>query len=238
MEQEKLTNQKETITFLCNKYPKCFFADGSVKPLKIGIFQDLASELEGLEVVSKRLLRVSLRHYTSSWRYLLAVKAGVARISLTGEDGEAVEEQHAQHAAEQLKESKEKAAKYRENNPKAPKNPAKHKGYVKSKGIDPSDISTPQTKTATGKTKSGSTKHSSKTSKPAATSVLADKPQVSLAITELHIGNQALVKLGKDPMPVTITDIAKDGISVQLKSGMTVKVQQAQLFSSQKAANN
>jgi len=234
MEQEKLTNQKETITFLCNKYPRCFFADGSVKPLKIGIFQDLASELEGLEIVSKRLLRVSLRHYTSSWRYLSAVKAGVARISLAGEDGEVVEEQHAQYAAEQLKESKEKAAKYRENNPKAAKNPAKHKGYVKSKGLDPSDTSTPQTKTATGKTKSGSTKHSSKTSKP---SVLADKPQVSLAITELQIGSQALVKLGKDPMPVTITDIAKDGISVQLKSGMTVKVQQAQLFSSQKAAN-
>ncbi|MFT4653768.1 MAG: ProP effector [Patiriisocius sp.] len=236
MEQEKLTNQKEVLPFLCNKYPKCFFLDGSAKPLKIGIFQDLASELEGLEVVSKRLLRLSLRHYTSSWRYLAAVKTGVARINLVGDDGDLVEEQHALHAAEQLKESKEKAAKHRENNPKTPKKPVKHKGYSKTTADGGGDSSNSEPKKASPKApRKAASNRSPKLDK------LANKPtvvpQAPIQTAELVVGNQALVKLGKEPMPVTIIDIDKDGISVQLKSGMTVKVQQTQLFSSQKAAS-
>ena len=33
------------------------------------------------------------------------------------------------------------------------------------------------------------------------------------------------VKIGKSPMPATITDVSKDGIQVQLDTGMVVKVQ-------------
>jgi ProP effector len=33
------------------------------------------------------------------------------------------------------------------------------------------------------------------------------------------------VKIGKSPMPATITDVNKDGIQVQLDTGMVVKVQ-------------
>jgi ProP effector len=243
MEQEKLTNQKEALAFLCNKYPTCFFKDGPVKPLKIGIFQDIAGDLEGSEIVSKRLLRLSLRHYTSSWRYLSAVKAGVARIDLLGEEGDVVEEQHAEHALEQLKESKAKAAKYRENNPKSSKNPAsKHKGYPskntdgKSEGST-SDAGTKQKHPKSRDAKKLGGKHKSKPNQTPQGATRAAIPQVPITDGEIQVGKQALVKLGKEPMPVTITDIAKDGISVQLNSGMTVKVKQAQLFSAPKAAN-
>lgn len=236
MEQEKLTNQKEVLPFLCNKYPKCFFLDASVKPLKIGIFQDLAKDLEELDLVSKRLLRLSLRHYTSSWRYLAAVKSGVARINLAGDEGDVVEEQHALYAAEQLKESKEKAAKHRENNPKAPKKQTKHKGYSKTKvDGDGDNVSSDPKKASSKAPRKAAANNPPKLDKPANKPVVMS--QAPLQIAELVVGNNALVKLGKEPMPVTIIDIGKDGISVQLKSGMTVKVQQTQLFSLQKAAS-
>ncbi|MGK0372905.1 MAG: ProP effector, partial [Glaciecola sp.] len=146
--------------------------------------------------------------------------------------------QHAQHALEQLKESKEKAAKHRETNTKAPKNPVKHKGYSKSKTDGQTDNSSNEPRKGSYKApKQGAGSHSSKGAKPANKPSAAVVPQVPIQASELLVGNQALVKLGKEPMPVTITDIGKDGISVQLKSGMTVKVQQTQLFSSKKAAN-
>jgi ProP effector len=252
MEQEKLSNQKETLAFLCSKYPKCFFLEGAVKPLKIGIFQDLAKELEDENVVSKRMLRLSLRHYTSGWRYLSAIKTGVARIDLSGGEGEAVAEQHAQHAAEQLKESKQKAAKDREEKAKGLKNKAssgtrpantdsnpksaaqKHKGYSGSRADHKTNAPAGAPHTQANKSSKRSTSKSDQG---------GDKPNkvivqhVVLDETEVVVGNQVLVKLGKEPMPVTIIDISKDGISVQLKSGMTVKVKQEQLFGSQKVAN-
>ena len=232
MEQEKLTNQKETLAFLSSKYPKCFFLDGPVKPLKIGIFQDLASDLADAEIVSKRLLRLSLRHYTSSWRYLSAIKTGVARIDLLGQDGEVIELQHAEHAALQLKESKAKAAKLRGNNAKEGKKPIKHKGYEDKKTSVAKSQSKPN-HTSSQVAKSSSNHKAkglvNKVNKPVV--------QVQIQPSEIVVGHAALVKLGKEPMPVTIIDIDKDGISVQLKSGMTVKVQSAQLFSSSKAEN-
>lgn len=237
MEQQKLTNQKETLAFLNNKYPKCFFLEGAVKPLKIGIFQDLAAELEGVDFVSKRLLRNSLRHYTSSWRYLSAIKVDASRVNLQGEAVAQVEQQHADHAAEQLKESKAKAAQIREAKAKENKGKTKDK-FAKHKGLV-----NKSSKTAKGdlnKTASpSSTKHKSnrqQKNKHTSPKQSSDKLKkiVPLADNDLVLGKNVLVKLGSDPMPVTITDISKDGISVQLKSGMTVKVQQQQLFCANK----
>ena len=50
-------------------------------------------------------------------------------------------------------------------------------------------------------------------------------PAEKLQDTHLKPGTAVTVKLGKAPMPATITEIAKDGIQVQLDTGMTVKVQ-------------
>jgi ProP effector len=209
MEQQKLTNVKEALAYLAERFPKCFVLNGEVKPLKIGIFQDLATELGESENLSKRLLRMSLRHYTSGWKYLSSVKEGNQRVDLFGELGDKVEAEHAQHAQEQLKESKAKAAEKREQQKPARKPQARKASRGKS--ID-----------------STSNKRSNTQRKPNAPA--QTKMQVA-PLTEdgLKVGLKVSVKVGKQPMPATVTEVGKDGVFVQLNSGMTVKVQQQQL---------
>ena len=79
-EPEKLTKSKDVIAYLAEQFPNCFSLKGDAKPLKIGIFEDLAKRLEDDEKVSKTRLRTALRHYTNSWRYLYSIKAGEARV--------------------------------------------------------------------------------------------------------------------------------------------------------------
>ncbi len=236
MEQTKITNQKETLAFLSEQYPNCFFVEGKVKPLKIGIFQDLAKELQSNEDVSNRVLRQCLRHYTSSWRYLESVKEGVARVDLSGAEGDLVEKEHAEHAATQLKESKQKAKQRRAEKAKAVNRPAgEEKSNVKRAQI-PRNKSPHKTsehsKTRSSKDKGGNNnkRHQSKQSSFELNSVLTSN--------ELIVGSKALVKLGSAPVMVTIADIDKDGVFVQLESGMSVKVKSSQLYQVDKPSNN
>lgn len=97
---------KEVIAYLCEKFPNCFIADGEAKPLKIGLFQELAAALEGDEKVSKTSLRQALRNYTMSWRYLHACRDGAVRVGLNGEEAGVVDTQQAEHAAQTLAEAK------------------------------------------------------------------------------------------------------------------------------------
>lgn len=113
VEQTKPTSVKDIIAFLVAQYPQCFSVEGPASPLKIGIFQDLVARLQDESIVSKTQLRQALRIYTSSWRYLAAVKEGVARVDLDGQAGDLIDASQAQHAAEQLAQSKEKAAQQR-----------------------------------------------------------------------------------------------------------------------------
>ena len=108
---QKFSNSKEVIGFLVEQFPACFSNKGDAKPLKIGVFQDLAERLENEERVSKTLLRSSLRHYTNSWRYLHSIKKGAQRIDLDGKDVAAIEDEHVEHAKKQLDESKAKDVK-------------------------------------------------------------------------------------------------------------------------------
>jgi ProP effector len=43
------------------------------------------------------------------------------------------------------------------------------------------------------------------------------------------VGTAVSVKVGKSPLPAVITEIQKDGVQVQLNTGMVVKVSQDQL---------
>ena len=95
---EKLKNSKEVIAYVAECFPKCFTLEGEAKPLKIGIFQDLAERLNEDEKVSKTQLRAALRQYTSSWRYLHGVKAGADRVDLDGNACGTLEEEHVEHA--------------------------------------------------------------------------------------------------------------------------------------------
>lgn len=207
---EKFSNTKEVIAFLSETFPACFSVEGEAKPLKIGIFQDLADALQEEPRVSKTLLRSSLRHYTNSWRYLHSVKEGVARVNLKGESDAIVEKDHETHAQEQLAESKQKVAEQRKQSAKD-KNPSSDKKNYKLK-----------TKTA-GQTTLNGTNVKSKAPKP--------KRPIPQKLEEQHLtaGTEVTVKIGKAPMHATISEVTKDGVQVILASGMQMKVPESSL---------
>ena len=88
------------------KFPLCFIAEGEAKPLKIGLFQDLAEALKDDEHVSKTQLRQALRQYTSNWRYLHGCREGAERVDLYGNPAGVLDAEHVSHAAQQLAEAK------------------------------------------------------------------------------------------------------------------------------------
>jgi ProP effector len=198
----KFSNSKEVIDFLVEKFPTCFSNKGDAKPLKIGIFQDLAERLVNEERVSKTLLRSSLRHYTNSWRYLHGIKKDVQRIDLDGKEVAAIEDEHVEHAKKQLDESKAKVAEKRKEQ--------------KAAGVE--------VKNAYKKKDAPKFKPTSKVVKKEQTKV-KQPPAERLEQQHIVAGTAVTVKIGKSPMPATITDVSKDGIQVQLDTGMVVKVQ-------------
>lgn len=138
---EKLKNSKEVIAYLAERFPQCFIPTGEAKPLKIGIFQDLAARLGEDPKVSKTLLRTALRQYTSSWRYLHGLKAGQSRVDLDGEACGELTQEHVDHAKGALKESKEKVFGARKEKPAAKK--AKPKADPKPKAQVPTEAPAP-----------------------------------------------------------------------------------------------
>lgn len=200
---QKFTTSKEVISFLAESFPACFSVDGDAKPLKIGIFQDLAERLTEDDRVSKTLLRSSLRHYTNSWRYLYSVKEGSHRVDLDGNDDAAIEKEHADHAKQLLVESKAKVAERRKE--QQVKEGAAKKSYKNKTSFN--------SKTTISGTNVDKTKPNKR------------PPPEKLTENQMVAGTEVTVKVGKVPMPATITDVAKDGIQVQLNSGMVVKVQ-------------
>jgi ProP effector len=201
---QKFANSKEVIAFLAETFPASFSLSGDAKPLKIGIFQDIVEQLKDEERLSKTLLRSTLRHYTNSWRYLHSVKEGAFRVNLDGSHDAAIEKEHADHAQLQLQESKAKVAEKRKEQ-SASKEPVK-KTY-KNKP------------TSNSKT----TINGTNLDKPKPNKKLP--PPEKLTDEHLKVGTLVTVKVGKEPMPATITDVSKDGVQVQLDTGMVVKVQ-------------
>ncbi len=204
---EKFTNNKQIIAFLTEQFPACFIASAEpAKPLKIGVFQELAARLENETRVSKTQLRGALRQYTMSWRYLHCVKAGAKRVDLDGVEGDEVSQEHADHAQLSLKESKEKAFanKKKTDTNKAPARAAK-KVTVPSR-------------------------------KKEAPKKAAKKPEIDLSQykeanhNELKVSQSVKVLLGKSPVSATVVEILKEEVQVQLDSGMVVKVKAKHLI--------
>ncbi|WP_421157855.1 RNA chaperone ProQ [Aeromonas dhakensis] len=201
---EKLKNSKEIVAYLVEKFPACFIAEGEAKPLKIGIFQDLAERLADDARVSKTMLRSALRQYTSSWRYLHGLKAGQARVDLDGNPGELLTEEHIEHAKQALKESKERVfASRRTNNKeekaKQPRRPAPRKADAAAKSSKPKAA-------------------------PKAAPVADDAPLVKVDAATLKVEQGVRVVLGKSPVPATIKEVTKDDVQVQLQTGMMLRV--------------
>ena len=145
-----------------------------------------------------------MRHYTNSWRYLHSVKEGAHRVDLDGNQDAPIEKEHADHAKQQLADSKAKVAEKRKE--KNAQNAPPKKNFKNKKAAFPD-------KTTISGTKVNKPKPNKK------------PPPEKLTDEQLVSGTQVTVKVGKVPMPATITDVAKDGVQVQLDTGMVVKVQ-------------
>lgn len=198
---EKLKNSKEVIAYIAECFPKCFTLEGEAKPLKIGIFQDLAERLSDDPKVSKTQLRAALRQYTSSWRYLHGVKPGAVRVDLDGNPAGELDEEHVEHAKAALAESKAKVQARRKEQAQK----AREEGKAKAKPA--------------AKKPQGRRPQQNKVQKAA-------KPVETRALNadEVKVGNQVNVNMGKGNMAATIVEINKEDVRVQLTNGLQMVV--------------
>jgi len=219
--QPKLNSSKEVIAFLAERFPLCFTAEGEARPLKIGIFADLVARVQGEENLSKTQLRSALRLYTSSWRYLYGVKVGAERVDLDGNSCGVLEEQHVEHARKQLEEAKarvqaqraEQQAKRREAGetaePRRPrpaaKKPAPRREYA------PAAVA-------------GQENRKPRTPRPPREEKREPRHVPVTDISKLQIGQEIKVRAGQSAMDATVLEIAKDGVRVQLSSGLAMIV--------------
>ncbi|TNH42762.1 RNA chaperone ProQ [Photorhabdus luminescens] len=225
--QPKLNSSKEIIAFLAERFPLCFVAEGEARPLKIGIFQDIVERIQDEECLSKTQLRSALRLYTSSWRYLYGVKEGAQRVDLDGNSCGELEAEHIEHALQQLTEAKarvqaqraEQRAKKREaeNTAAGEKNerPIAKKPALRRRA-DNTEGEKRQQQPRQQKRPQQARKPVAKPAQPAPTQI-AD-------VSSLKIGQEIKVRVGKSSVDASVLEIAKDGIRVQLPSGLAMIV--------------
>ncbi|KHN60358.1 RNA chaperone ProQ [Dickeya fangzhongdai] len=232
--QPKLNSSKEVIAYLAERFPLCFTLEGEARPLKIGIFQDLVERVSESEHVSKTQLRSALRLYTSSWRYLYGVKLGAQRVDLDGNSCGELEQQHVEHARKQLEEAKarvqaqraEQQAKKRESGEAEPSRPRPAGGRNAPRrerdaaGAAPRK---PRSSSRSAQTASPSSEKSQPRQPKAARAVQPERQAVT-DISSLQIGQEIKVRAGKNAMDATVLEIAKDGVRVQLASGLAMIV--------------
>ena len=211
-ETQKLSNNKEIIAYLAEKFPLCFSLEGEAKPIKIGLFQDLAEALKDDPKVSKTQLRYALRQYTSNWRYLHGCKKGAVRVDLQGNPAGVLEQEHVQHAAQQLADAKaklaEKRAAEKAANPKAnKKRPPRKQNENNRQHIKPTN------KTFVKKTQF--------------------KPKVelnSIDFASLQEGSKVKVKVGDNAKNAVVLEVVKDSAKVELENGLVISVTPDRLF--------
>jgi ProP effector len=220
----KRLSTKEIIAYLAEKFPACFSIGGPAKALKIGIFQDLAEKLTDDETVSKTRLRQALRHYTSSWRYLKAVKLGNFRVDIDGNDAAEIDQEQADYANKTLKESQEKFGNKNKHD-KAGKKP--YKGTKLNKSDNSSEGKSSTHSQAKRQEKQAKFKSVKSTKRP---QVKVEVKLVPVESNAVIVGKNVKVKLGNSPMDAVITEVAGKDVSVQLNSGMVVKTQIKNIF--------
>ncbi|CNH98870.1 MULTISPECIES: RNA chaperone ProQ [Yersinia] len=227
--QPKLNSSKEVIAFLAERFPLCFTAEGEARPLKIGIFQDLVERVQGEENLSKTQLRSALRLYTSSWRYLYGIKVGAERVDLDGNPCGVLEEQHVEHARKQLEEAKarvqaqraEQQAKKREAAIAAGETPEPRR--PRPAGKKPAPRREAGAAVENRKPRQSPRPQQARPPRPQAEEN-QPRPVPVTDISKLQIGQEIKVRAGKSAMDATVLEIAKDGVRVQLSSGLAMIV--------------
>ncbi len=218
MENQPKLNSKEIIVFLAKRFPLCFTAEGTARPLKIGIFQDVVERVQKEMTLSKTQLRSALRLYTSSWRYLHGIKVGAQRIDLDGKPCGALDEQHEEYARTQLREAKARVKKQRTE-----QQVKKHETLTalnKNTGLDLLNVQHCQ---IASDLKKQELPQQSQQHKPEVKKKKAYFLPV-MDISKLQVGQDIKVMAGKNSMKAIILEIAKDGVRVQLSSGLSMIV--------------
>ena len=213
--QPKLSSSKEVIAYLSQQFPSCFIAEGEAKPLKIGIFQDLVERIPAEMNLSKTQLRSALRVYTSSWRYLYGIKAGATRVDLDGNACGTLEEQHVEHARQQLEEAKARVAAQRAKQRSEAK--ADDAGKAERRSRKPTARKPAAQNASATENKSRKPKSDSRQSSPA-----EGKPVTDISV--LKVGQPIRVKAGLSAVDATVLEISKEGVRVQLASGLAMIV--------------
>ncbi|MEL0553558.1 MULTISPECIES: RNA chaperone ProQ [Enterobacteriaceae] len=215
--QPKLNSSKEVIAFLAERFPQCFSAEGEARPLKVGIFQDLVERVGGEMNLSKTQLRAALRLYTSSWRYLYGVKPGAIRVDLDGNPCGELEEQHVAHARQQLEEAKARVQAQRASQ-QAKKREAAAAAGQQEEGARRERKPRPQVRRKEGTEQ--------RKPRPAVAKAPREEPRLTPVsdLTALSVGQALKVKAGNNAMDATVLEITKDGVRVQLTSGLSMIV--------------
>jgi len=224
--QPKLNSSKEVIAFLAERFPQCFSAEGEARPLKIGIFQDLVARVEGEMNLSKTQLRSALRLYTSSWRYLNGIKAGATRVDLDGNPCGELDEQHVEHARQQLEEAKARVQAQRAEQQ------AKKREAAAAAG-EGEEAPRRERKARPAPRRKENTERKPRAAKPADKAPRAPREERHTPvsdITALAVGQPIKVKAGNNAMDATVQEITKDGVRVQLTSGMSMIVRAEHLL--------
>ncbi len=216
--QPKLNSSKEVITFLAERFPQCFSAEGEARPLKIGIFQDLVARVEGEMSLSKTQLRSALRLYTSSWRYLYGIKVGAVRVDLDGNPCGELDEQHVEHARKQLEEAKARVQAQRAEQL------AKKREAAIANGETVEDKPRRERKPRPAPRRKEEAERKPRADKPVAQAPREEKRTPVTDISVLQVGQAIKVKAGNNAMDATVLEITKDGVRVQLTSGMAMIV--------------
>lgn len=232
--QPKLNSSKEVIAFLAERFPLCFTAEGEARPLKIGIFQDLVERVQGEQNLSKTQLRSALRLYTSSWRYLYGVKVGAERVDLDGNPCGVLEEQHVEHARKQLEEAKarvqaqraEQQAKKREAAIAAGETPEPRRPRPAGKKPAPRREAGAPVENRKPRQSPRPQQANQQQARPPRPQAEENQPRAVPVtdISKLQIGQEIKVRAGKSAMDATVLEIAKDGVRVQLSSGLAMIV--------------
>lgn len=165
--------------------------------------------------LSKTQLRAALRLYTSSWRYLYGVKAGAIRVDLDGNPCGELEEQHIAHARRQLE---EQLAFRRSAQPSRRKREAAVAAGQQDEGVRRERKPRPQQPRR---------KEGAEQRKPRPVAAKAPREERLTPVSDvsvLTVGQALKVKAGNNAMDATVLEITKDGVRVQLTSGMSMIV--------------
>ncbi len=95
--------KRQIIEWLIEHFPEAFSKSPTqIKPLKIGIYDDIADYYDRLDTpsFSKKMLKEALSYYSGSPSYLLNQKVNTPRVDLFGNEVDVVTEAQSRYANE------------------------------------------------------------------------------------------------------------------------------------------